>query len=496
MPPVLIPIALAVATGALGVAVGAVSIGAAFVSVAATAVAAGYSYLTQQRVSGTITPSSTPTLEQSNYADQTRTGNAAANINLARPFALRQPTPPRRFAYGRLRVGGAVLFQDAVNPYLCIVSALSDGEIGGIDALYLGEEPVTLDGSGDAVIGTRYYDMVSAELDSIGSAAQTRSALLYSVFTATASSFRQQGIARGVVMLDWGSDAAQHNYVYGTGADPAYLIRGMKVHDPRDATCSATDSSTWIYSDNPALCVAHAMVNAWGVGVDQSYIDWESVAEAADACDYEITFGGSAFKRFTLAGVVQSDVPLAQQLAQMLTTFNGAISYSDGLYRVKAFEGGDVVTTITDDDILGVEDFSHEAPAAGVFSAIKATYYDASDSGRKLVTPVIDRATYFGDSVARETAVDLPFTPNGFSAQILAYRRLVASRTELPLTIRLRDHCLYLDVGDFFAIDSDSMPFLAGSWRVYQVDLSGIGCIVTARKYFADVHADPTSYLI
>lgn len=491
MPPVIIPVALSLATAGIGFAVGAVTATAAAFSVAATAIAAGYSYLSTPNASGARTVSSTPILA----TDSTSAATYGSEINDQRATPFRQPIPPRRFAYGRLRVGGAILYQDTSNPYLVIVTALSDGVIAEIEQLYLGEDAVTVDGSGDAISGTRFYQRVKVEVGGTGSASQSRSALAYATISTLPASFKQQGIARGVTRLEWGADASAHNYIYGTGVEPTYLVKGVKVYDPRDSAQSPTDSSTWAYSDNPALCVAHAIVNAWGVGLDQSKIDWPAVALAANECDTLVSFGSSTFKRFTLAGVFQSDQTLAAQVAQMLTSFDGGISYSEGKYAIKASEAASSVATFADDDIIGIEDFAHEMPAATLFTAIKATYYDADNSGRKLTTPVIDLTTSLGETVARETAVDLPYTPKGFSAQILAYRRLVTSRQSVPLSIRLRDCGLFLDAGDVFTIDSDAMPFLNGDWRAVQIDLSGIGCIVAARKYVADVYADPAGYL-
>lgn len=491
MAPVIIPVALSALTAGAGYAAGIVTASAAFVSVAATAIAAGYSYLVTPKAQGVGAVSGTPILS----TDQTSAAKYDATINAQRAFSFRQPVPPRRFAYGHLRVGGTVLFQDVFNPYLVIVTAVSDGEISEIEKLYLGEDAVTLDVSGDAVSGTRFYQRVRAELSGTGTTSQTQSAIVAAIFSEVPASFRQQGIARGVVRLAWGPDASTHNYVYGTGIEPAYLIKGVKVYDPRAVGHSATDPTTWAYSDNPALCTAHAIICAWGVALDQSKIDWASVAAAADACDELITFGTATFKKFTLAGVFQSDQSLAAQVSQMLTAFDGVVSYSDGKYSIKASEAAASVMTFTDDDIIGIEDFAHEMPAASLFTAIKAQYFDADSAGRRLTTPVIDQTTALGETVTRETAVDLQYTPNAYSAQILAYRRLMASRLSVPVSLRLRDCGLFLDAGDVFTIDSDALPFLNGDWRAVQVDLSGVGCVVAARKYVSEMYVDPATYL-
>lgn len=490
MAPVVIPVAIAAAAGAAGVALGVTTVAAAAISVAATAAASYLTYSSAQKAGTASVPTIAPT-----PVGVKAEGNFAARgfeINDARPTAIRQPLPPRRFVYGRARVGGAVLFQDVNNPALLIMSAVSDGEIEGFVNAFLGEEVVTLDGSGDAVSGTRFYELVSFEFAE-GDDAQAASALLAAEFGSLGASFRQRGIARAVARLEWGSDASVHNYVYGTGIEPAYLVDGVKVYDPRDDDQDPDDPSTWLFSSNPALCVAHAMTQAWQVGLPTSAVDWDAVAEAADDCDAVVTYGGQDRALFRCAGVVQSDSALAGQLSAMLTAFNGAVVFSNGKYGIKADKTRAPIWTVTDADILAIEDIAHDVPIENRFSAIKGVFYDADNLGRRTTTPVHEVT---GETITRETAVDLPFTPDNHSAQILARRSLYLTREALPLTLRLHDPAAYLEPADVITIDSDALPVIDGQYQVMQVDLADRGVVVTLRKLVSAAYADPSAYLI
>lgn len=480
MPFVIIPVAIAAATAAIGVGLGAVTLTAAVFSVAATAVSAGIGYLT------TPAQPAAPQLTGNAGASNVGAGARQPTINDARPMPIRQPLPPRRFVYGHTKVGGAVLFQNVDETdgnYLLIVSALSDGVIETVEKFYLGADEVVVDNTLKAVSGTRFYQRVTFEYTT-GTSTQPVSPLVQvhcpTIATAT---WTQTGIARGVVRLEWGADATTHNYVYGTGIEPSYLIKGVRVYDPRDAEQSLSDSTTWVYSDNPALCVAHAITNAWGSAISADIVNWSTVAEAATDCD---DVG------FTLAGIVQSDVPLAGQLADMLSSFGGSITYENGLYCIRADKARDSVWTVTDSDILQISEMQFEADAAAHFGSIKGIYYNAADEGQRTTSPV----QVIDASNKRETSVDLPFVSDSTAAQILARRKLIYDRDGGGLNLQMSDAALDLVPTDVFTISSNAFPFANGKWQVLQVDIASIGAIVTARRYVPEAYAKPSTYVI
>lgn len=479
MPPVIIPVAAAAAVGGLGIAAGFVTASAVVTSVATTAIAAGIGYLTNRGQAATAGES---------FATDAPTGQIAAAdglvINAARSIAIRQPLPARRFVYGKCRVGGAVLFQgvgEADNSMLYILTALSDGEIDSVLKFYLGSEEIPVDGTLAADTGTRFFDRVRFEVGT-GSPDQATSALLSAgIPTIATADYRQQGIARGVARLKWGSDSSNHSYVYGEGIEPAYLIQGVKVYDPREAGHDVNDETTWTYSANPALCIAHAMIKHWYSPVSPDDIDWDSVETAADDCDD---------LDIELAGILQADVPLANQLADMLQTFGGAITFEEGLYSIRADKARSPVWTVTDADILALTEITFEADAAVKFDAIKGVYYDAAGDGTRVTTPVIELG-----AGARETSVDFAFAASSEGAQIVAFRKLSYDRDGGSISIILSDAATSLVPTDVITVSSAVFPFANGNWQVLQVDIAEVGCIVTARRYVSGAYVDPATYV-
>lgn len=484
MAPILLPIALAAASGLAGVALGVTTITAAAISVGITAVAAGASYLLRPNVGA----ASSSGAGVSSIAEP-----VAAEANAQRNVPISQPIPPRRFVYGKCRTGGAIFFEDNANPYLFVGTAISDGEIQAIDAVYFGEESIPLDGTGAAASGSRFNTFFNAEF-ATGLSSQAASALLLSGgFAGIDASFKQAGVARGVARLHWGADAQTNNVLWGDGIAPSYLVRGVKVYDPRDGTQTLGTPSTYKYSDNPALCIAHALTNAWGVALPTSAIDWTSVASAANDCDMAVTGYGPMFR---VAGIFQADSDMASQIGDLLSSCRGRVTFSGGKYALSVDKAQSSVWTVIDADILELGEFSSGTQAAGLFNAISAVYYDGNVGGTRTTTTPYQLTAAISSEGLRETNVTLPFTPDNYSAQIIAFRELMTSRDGRALSVRLTDAALYLSPGEVITIATTEAPFINGDWQVQQVDAADVGALLSLKGYNAAAYADPLSYIV
>lgn len=362
MAPVLIPVALAAATAGAGVGLGLVGAGAAVFSVAATAVSAGISYLArpkpvdlQQEYSGAASSSDVATLAPANYA---------------RSFPVRQPTPSRRFVYGKVRTAGVIFFEDNSNPYLYIGAVISDGEIEAIDSAAFGDTDIVVDSTGAAVAGTIYAARFNIER-ALGAPGQVVSPYLAAAFPARiGSTFKQTGVARVVARLHWGADSAGHSTLWGNSIDPVYVVRGVLMYDPREAAHDIDDATTWEYSANPALFVAHILLNAWDISITEADIDWDSVIAAANICDTTITVNGDEREVFVGAGIFEAGTSMAGQVADMLAAMGGSLTFNNGKYYVYADAARTSVWTATDDDILGIGQFQHAPETATVFLSL------------------------------------------------------------------------------------------------------------------------------
>lgn len=430
-------------------------------------------------------------------------GDPAANAprvepNSYRNVAVRQSLPPRQFVYGSCRIGGAVFYQDNDNPHLYIGCALSDGPIDSIIDVYYGAERIIMaTHSGNAAVavdGTIYTDNFSLSYK-LGTSDQEADTLIADA-PAVPADFWRRGVACAVVKMHWGADAATHSVLWGQSVSPSFFGRFKTVYDPRDVAQDIDDPTTWVYSDNPALCVANALTTAWGVALDPDYIDWDSVGDAADVCDEVITYQENSVATFTLSGVFKSDTDMAGQIQRMLDTFRGVITFSDGLYKIVADAPRTSVWTVTDDDILEVQEYVHSASITQAFGSIKASFYDSGDAGRQSQTEPYDDAIAIAAGETRETAIDLPFCPTSHAAQILAYRKLKELRSGRRLTLRVSDAAIALDAFEVITVASASAPMFDGEYQVDLIDMAETGYILQLREYVPTMYGDPEGYLV
>lgn len=488
MPPVIAAVGIAAVGAIAGVALGAITVGSALVSVGVTALTAGASYLLA------------PKIKASSAVDASEAPQAAP-ANQARTITSRQATPLRRFAYGRVKTGGALFFEDNANPYLYQGYALSDGVIGGFVNVYFGDVLIPLvDTYGygnyfDAAGGSIYEGNFVLEFRP-GDRPSAYSTLLFAAFAPAVSNetFRQEGVAKAVVQLNWGTDSTEHNLLWGNSIQPLFLIEGMKVYDPRDGGQDADDPDTWEYSNNPALCLAHALTNMWWAAIDPDFIDWDAVGDAADVCDATVTYNGEPYARFQLSGIFQAGFDVPTQVADMLSSFGGALYYSDGLYKIRADEDTASVWTIEDADILGIGEFVAEGDTVSTPTAIRAKYFDQQDEGDENISPVYESALVATEGY-REKTINVPFCSQNHSAQILAFRHLAYAQDGRAVNLTLRDCAIYLEPFDVVMISSETAPFLNGDYRVMQVDLVDQGVAVTLQGRPSGAYAAESTYL-
>jgi hypothetical protein len=468
MPPVAAAVAIVAAIGAVGVAVGVTTVAAVAVSVVATAASAGLQYLTAEKGAAA---EATATVPQ----------GAVPPANASRNLTVAQARPPRRLVLGPARVGGVLLFQDNDNPYLWTTVALSDGPITAVDKVYLGDLLIERNADGSVRPGL-YFNRLLLEVG-LGDASQTVSPLMSAAWPDIATAaWRQRGIARVVARMDWGSDAANHTALWSGSTSLSFAVRGVPVYDPRVGAQSPTDATTWQYSANGPLLVAHVLTRIWGTTLTADDIDWTLVAAAAN--DFDAV-------GYAVGGVMQADADLATQLDQLLRSFDGSIAFVDGKYGVYVDTARASVLTIVDDDIIEVGEYEHEPPPEALFDTISATYFDVDDDGLEKTTPA------YSLGLGRETVTQLPFAASNRTAQIVARKSLLKSRAGRAVTITVSDvAAAIVPFADAVTITSDAAPWLDAKYEVLQVDFTAEGVSLKLREYAAAKDDNPASYLI
>lgn len=230
--------------------------------------------------------------------------------------SLKSPLPPRVSAYGTVRLYGAyILYATNEDGYAVDAWAFHEGQINAITRRYLGDKQITLNGGGfvlpqDKEFGDGDTIRIGTRL---GLPTETAFAeLIARVPTIWTTNHRGDGVVTGC-MISKPVKQKNFNDVYPQGGPDAYplslVVEAQKVFDWRDPSQSATDPTTWKFSDNAALCTAHYYMN-------RAYKDWathflptlDSWTAAANDCDVDMPLKGSALVQIGAnagAGTVQ-----------------------------------------------------------------------------------------------------------------------------------------------------------------------------------------------
>lgn len=276
-------------------------------------------------------------------------------------LAVQQSIPPRIYGYGTARVAGYVALKEERAGLLCVVQAMVGHEVTSFEDFFLNSDLVTLVGNqvqagadgrygGGAITlayrtglptETAYGDIVAAMPD-------------YWTFD-----HRGDGIA-SLAMVCFQRSQSQFSKIFpNQEPKPSAVIKMAKVFDPRDNTQSATDPSTWKWSDNAALCILHfECFSEYGPRRPYSrailpVLDrW---IEEADICDEMVALkSGGSEKRYRLGGFETTEHDHRTARAAMLAACDGwFIERGDGTCILTVGKYREPTVTITDDDIAG-----------------------------------------------------------------------------------------------------------------------------------------------
>lgn len=299
--------------------------------------------------------------------------------------AFQQNLPPRIFIYGEARVAGFTMLLEELNGVLYQVQAICGHRINQFLRFYLNDDKVILSSSSASFIPSQSGGWVwsvegieDGRYDTGGGSGSHSTAVNiqsrvglptetayadhvtalgpYDIWT---DDHRGDGQASVALFLN-GYSQARFTSVYPFGRCLlSGVVEGAIVYDFRDPYASAEDDSTWVYSKNPVLCLAHfECFSEFGpkrvfsraiLPVLDMWID------AANACDEAIPLAaGGTVRRYQMGGWGTADLdPKAVRVAILATMDGWICERGDGalLIQVGKFVEPDVI--LTDDDIAG-----------------------------------------------------------------------------------------------------------------------------------------------
>lgn len=393
-----------------------------------------------------------PTPDLPNYNDY---ASEAQN----RTQQIKQPTAPRRFVYGETRISGLLAHAESTNSdqYLHLVILIATHEINSFQTIFLNDEALTLDGSGNVTAPARYAGKVRIKTH-VGTAGQSAdSDLVAESESGWTADHKLSGIAYIYARLAFDVDAFPNGI-----PNISAKVQGKKVYDPR--------TSTTAYSANPALCIRdYLMDGAYGLGVTSSELNDTAFIAAANACDESVTLAaGGSENRYEFHGTLVTSNAPKKILEEMVTSCGGIVSYVNGKFTIKVAEYEAPTLTLDEDDLVDKISLQTKRSKRDNYNAIKGIFSPPDTNYVPTDYPVLTSSTFETEDGGERRFIDynLPYTTSSPMAQRLAKIALFRNRQQIAMQVSCNLNAFDLSVGDNVAITNSRLGF---SSKVFQV---------------------------
>jgi len=439
----------------------------------------------------------------------TAAGNAGAQQRISFESAF-----PRRKIYGKTLISGNCVYAESTgsnNDYIDMVIVLGEGEIDGIESVYIGETAVAIDSGSEGsmrrpVSSSKFFGYAEFYFHH-GAIGQTYNSTLASRQGNWTAAHRLRGIAYVYVRLLY------HKDIFPSGIpNMRFVMKGAKVYDPRKDTANGysgasahtqTDLTTWEYSTNPILALRDFLTLANGLNAATSDIHEARFIEMANACDDNIALHASnstTQKRFTVNGAVALDASKAEVAEALLSTCNGSLVWSQGKYvpQVGVAIPNSRNHTLTADNLRGGIKFTTRASKATRMNAVRGVFVDAANTYKATDFAHVKNSTYATeDGEELYGDIDLPLTTNNVEAQRLAKQVLEANRQAIEVEFPANMTCFHMQPNDTvqLSIDPDgvggnSAIFTNKKFQIIQWKFNSGGGVDLRLKEYADAVYD------
>lgn len=440
-------ISLLMSVGAVGIlpAVSAAAIGSTVIGVGLSAISIGAQAYQLSKIKKNIAPTNDPGgLQQ----------------------ILKQAIPAQRLVLGRATTGGALFFYRAKKPYIWYGILLAAHEIDGFENLFINGHTVFIGQDGFATSvpfrdGDRKYIEVSFRR---GTLDQAIDPIIARDFPDMPASFRQRGHATIVIKAHYGfgsdfeAQFEDHKRVYGDQGtlQPMIRYRGARVPDLRRPGVSLDDPSTWIWSDNAALCLARFLIHKWPDTqiLPTDRLNWDLFMRAADECDrWETSKDGTTFRRHTVNGVVQSTDDPWDVIENMKIAMGSHVVIDRGKVYPIVRTRRAPKATLHQEMIVGGLEYTSEARARELVNIMKPTFIAPDREYQEVAGPVLRREDLIAqDNKPRESSLRGAFVEDHRRMQRIASAHLNWARDGRTLTVGATMEAMSWTVGNVYRV--------------------------------------------
>ena len=383
--------------------------------------------------------------------------------------------------YGETKVGGVRLYDVSTggetNTFLHRILAYAGHEIESYEEIYLNDDLVVIDGSGNVTSPARYngYVRIKRYYGTTTQAADTD--LIAEAGGAWTSLHTLSNIAYLYVRLKYNSD------VFPNGIPVvSCVIRGKKVYDPETATTA--------WSDNPALCLRDYVSSAYGLSIPDARIYDSSVITAKGICNQTV----ESEARYSCNGSFLTSSSPKQIISDMLTSMGGLFWYSQGSWKMKAAAYVTPTVTLDENDLRSGISLSTRHSRRDNFNTVKGTFRGAESDWQPADYPLVDDAAFItaDNNLVNTVDFSLPFTSSSKTAQRIARVFLNRNREQLTVSATFGLKAFQVEVGDIVYVNNtrfgwSSKPFEVTTWDFGLSDGLDLQTSLTLREISPEV---------
>ena len=434
----------------------------------------------------------------------------------SRQRTVKSTTEPFKTIYGESLVSGPITYIGMAgtdNADLYHVIALAGHEVTDIKDVYFDNKLITdaQINSGNAAggnviagdFGPKSGSTICVINKHLGTATQAADSMMVSTFSDYTSAHQGKNVAYIATKWTLNEDSAETWEKYAP-ADIKAIVKGRKVYDPRldvaagnAAGANPTDATYIAYSTNPALCLADYLINSeFGLGVTADKVDWAAIVTAADGCDVSVVVPGGTESRYTCNGVLFGTDSHRTNINKILSSMNGTLVYSNGVYILRAGIYEAPTQSLNEDDLIGAIGIKTSFERSDRFNTIKGLFVDPAQNHKSSEFPKVQLA----DAVTRDNGevltkeMQFPMTNSSFGAQRIANKLIQLSDQQKVVTFPANLSALRITAGDRVQVSIDELSW---SNKIFQcvgwtfADDGGVN--LTLREDSSTSYADPAS---
>ncbi|HGY9633640.1 TPA: DUF1983 domain-containing protein [Pseudomonas putida] len=329
---------------------------------------------------------------------------------------LRSSKAAARYVLGRVSTGGVLAWgqeqagDQTDGEWLHMVYVLSEGEIDGLEDIFLGEEVVQA-----------YGEHASYELI-------TNPTQVNAFLKANSPDWRDTQIGRGLSFVRLSFKYSAEKYPSGI-PDVRFVLRGRRdIYDPRTGTAG--------YSENTALHILWFLRNRCGVPDDE--IVFASFANSASVCDEMLANAdGSTSARYRSGCVIGADESRTQVMQKLEAACGGKLIRVGGrwMLQVGAYYGP-YDFEITEDMVIGTVTGSTEPTNDSAINTVRGTFVDPAQAWAETDYPEVSVSEWVvADGGEAAETLSFSYVSNPYQAQRLANIELRRRRAGGTLSI-------------------------------------------------------------